>query len=592
MESTKNINYKELSAQYSKGYYPSPSSWSDQVLYFLLVDRFSTGKEKAGELFQLADNGNAVQTAQAAAVWQEAGNKFCGGTIKGIASKLDYLANLGITALWVSPIFKQVSQLETYHGYGIQNFLELDPRFGSKQDLLDLVKKAHAKGIYIVLDIILNHSGNVWDYNTNGAPNYFNGQTYPTKGFFDKNRNAPATIASTEDGIWPREFQDLQTIFTRKGQINSWDNYPEYVEGDFCDLKDIDLGSDALDYYTPSNGMLALCEAYKYWIAFADIDGYRIDTVKHMGRAATRFFCREIKEFAQSINKQNFYLIGEVTGGRANAFDTVEVTGLNAALGIDDVQDKLEYLAKGFRNPEDYFNLFGNSKELNKDSHAWFNDKVVTMIDDHDQVRKGNSKARFCATDSALVYCALALNVSTLGIPCIYYGTEQYFDGQGGSDRYIRECMFGGDFGAFRSKGKHFFNQDHQLFTDIAKLLEFRKNCIEMKRGRQYLRPISGNGQDFGMPRVLGGKMTSVVAWSRIFNNSEIVCAINNNTTESLSVWVLVDSRLNNAGDSYTCRFTNNAAQMAFQQTTVVNHPMGKIINITVPPAGFAVWGK
>ena len=107
--------------------------------------------------------------------------------------------------------------------------------------------------------------------------------------------------------------------------------------------------------------MRALCEVYKFWIAFADIDGFRVDTVKHMDLGATRFFTSVIHEFTQAIGKENFYLIGEITGGRGRAFETVEQTGLNAALGIDDIPDKLEYLVKGFRNPSDYFDLFRNS---------------------------------------------------------------------------------------------------------------------------------------------------------------------------------------------------------------------------------------
>ena len=115
-----------------------------------------------------------------------------------------------------------------------------------------------------------------------------------------------------------------------------------------------------------------------------------------MDPGATRFFASSIHEFCQSIGKENFYLIGEITGGRKNAFNSLEVTGLNAALGIDDIPDKLEYMVKGYRNPVDYFNLFRNSLLINKDSHVWFRDKVVTMFDDHDQVRKVQNKARFC----------------------------------------------------------------------------------------------------------------------------------------------------------------------------------------------------
>jgi len=99
---------------------------------------------------------------------------------------------------------------------------------------------------------------------------------------------------------------------------------------------------------------------------------------------ATRIFASSIHEFTQSLGKENFILIGDITGGRKNAFDTLAVTGLNATLGIDDIPDKLEYMAKGYRNPLEYFSLFRNSLLINKDSHTWFNDKVVTIFDDHD----------------------------------------------------------------------------------------------------------------------------------------------------------------------------------------------------------------
>ena len=69
-----------------------------------------------------------------------------------------------MTAIWISPIFKQVSFQETYHGYGIQNFLDVDPHFGTRQDLKELINTAHQHGIYVILDIILNHSGNVFSY--------------------------------------------------------------------------------------------------------------------------------------------------------------------------------------------------------------------------------------------------------------------------------------------------------------------------------------------------------------------------------------------------------------------------------------------
>ncbi len=225
-----------------------------------------------------------------------------------------------------------------------------------------------------------------------------------------------------------------------------------------------------------------------------------------MDPGAARFFASVIHEFTQRIGKENFYLIGEITGGRDRAFTTLEITGLNAALGIDDIPDRLEYLVKGYRNPDDYFSLFRNSELVHKQSHIWFRNKVVTLFDDHDQVRKGNHKARFCAGSPdwcKLLINVLALNTTTLGIPCIYYGTEQGFDGEGDSDRYIREAMFGGEFGAFRARQRHFFNENQPVYQELAKILAVRKEKIALRRGRQYLREISGDGQNFGLPAII-----------------------------------------------------------------------------------------
>ncbi len=111
--------------------------------------------------------------------------------------------------------------------------------------------------------------------------------------------------------------------------------------------------------------------------------------------------------------------------GRKNGFDILAVTGLNAALGIDDIPDKLEYSVKGYRNPVEYFSLLRNSLLIKKYSHTWIKDKVVTMLDDHLQVRKGENKAIFCVDHNTaeVIFNALALNAMTLGIPCIYYGS-------------------------------------------------------------------------------------------------------------------------------------------------------------------------
>ena len=311
-----------------------------------------------------------------------------------------------------------------------------------------------------------------------------------------------------------------------------------------------------------------------------------------MDIGATRYFVSVIREFTQTIGKENFFLLGEITGGRQKAYETLELTGLSAALGINDIPDQLEYLVKGYRHPNDYFSLFRNSELVHKDSHIWFRDKVVTTFDDHDQVRKGDRKARFCAYNSGekVILNVLALNALTLGIPCIYYGSEQCFDGEGGNDRYIREAMFGGEFGAFRTRDVHFFDENNTVYQELAKILNIRRQNIVLRRGRQYLREISApnDGVRFSLPEMVGGEIRYVVPWSRIFSTKEMLLAINTDYDHPRTAWVTIDNELHEAGDELKCIYSTDASQIG--QAVTVEARNGKAVSITVPAAGFVIF--
>ena len=613
-----------------KSFHPSPLAWEDEVLYFLMLDRFSDGKEKGyldndaqlvttgrTPAFTPDDRGNATASEQDRQQWIEAGGRFVGGTLNGLESKIGYLSRLGITAIWISPLFRQVAFEETYHGYGIQNFLDVDPRFGTREDLVSLVQTAHKFGIRVILDIILNHSGNVFRYaredmrcawhDHEGRPHPFacwqaDGHRYRVQGWNDAEGNpsvpfGPAVADSgfPDEAIWPKEFQTPEA-FTRKGQIKNWDYDPEFREGDFFSLKDLHLGGGSVEHYRPSETLMFLCEVYKFWIALADLDGFRVDTVKHMDDGASRLFTSVIHEFAESLGKENFYLIAEITGGRENAVRTLEQIGMNAALGINEIPDKLEYMIKGYRNPEEYFNLFRNSLLVQKNSHVWFHNRVVTSFDDHDQVRKGNNKARFSHGPAGqqhnhkLTLNVLAVNVCTMGIPCIYYGSEQCFDGHGNNDRFIREAMFGGDFGPFESRNRHCFNEESWVYQEFAKIMALRKANLTIRRGRQYLRKISGNGIDFGVPRMIGGQIRSVVAWSRLHNKKEVLLAFNTDSENARTAWVAVEDGLHVAGEHMTCLYSTDPDQI--NKTLEVDPRQGAAVFLTVPAAGFVVYEK
>ena len=230
IKSLKDIGMATLS---EKKFKSSPIAWEDQVLYFLMLDRFSDNNEASfaengtTPLFTTTDNGNAITTEEEANDWSTAGIDWAGGNLKGLMNKIEYLNDLGITTIWISPIFKQVSFENSYHGYGIQNYLEVDPHFGTSDDLKELVTKAHSEGIYVILDIILNHSGNVFSYKENDSGLRWNGSKYPVEGFNDSSGHPSFAFnsgipAQDDDVIWPIEFQDPDS-FTQKGEISNWD---------------------------------------------------------------------------------------------------------------------------------------------------------------------------------------------------------------------------------------------------------------------------------------------------------------------------------------------------------------------------------
>jgi len=639
-QSLAQIDWSDLTQQHT--YHPSPAAWEDHVLYFLLVDRFSDGREAGGHrtnagkrisaravrstpLFNAKnDAGNADRDA-----WLEAGRSWCGGTLAGAKQKLGYLRRLGVGALWLSPIFKQVTGSGDYHGYGVQNFLDVDPHFGTREDLRAFVEAAHAENIYVILDILLNHAGDVFAYQ-GGARGYDDGRLFSVRGYRTQKSDdgslpfgalEPERGAWPDGAVWPRELQP-ETTWTRKGEIRDWDAFPQFAEGDFLSLKDIDHGSALedpsaswdqlrrIESFRPSATLFHLIQIYKYWIAYADVDGFRIDTVKHMEPGAVRIFANAIHEFAQSLGKERFYLIGEVTGGRASAVSTVRTTGIDAALGIDEIPDKLEYLAKGKRSPGDprtseqegYFDLFRNSLFEGESSHQWFIKHVVTSLDDHDQVG-AQRKFRFCGRDDGLqvLPIALALNLFTAGIPCLYYGTEQGFDGadprEGDdtsySDVFLRECMFGGPFGSHQSRDRHFFDESHPVYSFVARACELRsaRTSVPLRRGRQYLREVSASGEpdDFHYPQALGGNLLWAVAWSRIFADQEMLCAVHTDRVQPLTVWITVDHALHPPGSILECLFASNPTDVG--KKAVVEARNGSAIRITLPPAGCAVYG-
>ncbi|MGF1461145.1 MAG: alpha-amylase family glycosyl hydrolase [Leptolyngbyaceae cyanobacterium] len=556
-----------LNVQPRGAVHPSPTNWRDHFFYQLLPDRFSDGQESTRPRFDFTQPQQYQATDHGR--WMAAGNRFVGGTLRGVASKLDYLQNLGVTTLWLNPPWRQRADLDTYHGYGIQNFLDIDPRFGTRQDLRDLVDAAHERGLYVVLDVIYNHSGNNWFYRgewgdlaAQAEMPYRFSPPYAAHGYRSAQGESIAQPQTIEDGVWPEEFQNFDW-YTRCGSISHWeaaaweDNMSpltEFRRGDFFDLKDFNLQN--------GNVIKALARVYQYWIAVSDCDGFRVDAVKHVSPEESRQFCFEIKEYAQAIGKDNFLLMGEITDeGMLGGYLEVFGRNLDAALDIVNANNQLTAFAKGLAHPNAYFDLFNDA--TNQGSYRQVGLYHVSVLDDHDMSSRAY-KARFAArSDLPSLYQQVAhvvgIQLTMPGIPSIYYGTEQALDGNQSYhdygcepahayiDRYIRESMFGGDFGAFGTQGCHFFDPDHPTYQRIAVIarLRSRPDAVgkTLRRGHHYLRETAFAGSPFAIHGP--GELT---AWSSILFDTEVLIAYNPHGSEARGADVTVDSGFHTPG--------------------------------------------
>jgi glycosidase len=606
----------------------SPGDWRDQILYFLLPDRFSNAAP--GPLYDRRSPGQFATADKAA--WMNAGRTWQGGTIQGITASLDYLRGLGVTALWIGPVWKQRADLATYHGYGIQDFLDVDPRFGTRQDLRDLVDAAHTANMYVILDIIYNHTGNNFFYALNGGQVESTGYRYSPPYDVTRWRSSAGTpiaaIGGRDDGVWPVEFQNLDW-YTRAGSIGHWDAAPwenpldprnEFRRGDFFDLKDLGVQESAPSVRDPRADQVlsALIKVYQYWIALTDCDGFRVDTVKHVSFEASRNFCGAIHEYTESIGKENFLVLGEVAGGAGMTRNYLDIFGrnLDAALDLGEPMETLTNLAKGFQPPSDFFAEFGGHDELG--THREIGRYHVSMIDDHDMIHR-KPKRRFAggaqqanAHGAEQAALAVGIQLTTLGIPCIYYGTEQAFDGgehyhdgaleplEGGTvpyaDRYVREAMFGATFGAFGTSGCSFFDQDHPAYLRIGALCRVVKQETQvgraLRRGRQYARPTKVFGPGYTLPGA-----GELVAWSRIVFQQEVLVAANTHGAESRGAWVTISGELPRARQELRVLYRSD-----WSDAELKNPPVDQVIPITrdgddgrsvvridLPPAGMII---
>jgi glycosidase len=580
--------------------YPSPEDWRDCWIYFLLIDRFK--------------NSAAAPNFD----WNRKYGFRQGGTFNGVQAQLPYLEQLGVKAIWLSPVLKNTRPeidgfAYAYSGYNTQDFFHLEGRFASdgteataEVELAALVNEAHARGMYVIQDIVLNHAGRVFDYIWQGSVQssftdgqllygppgneppieWMNGLGSPRA---DWQGDFPAG-AGADDAVWPVDLQ-RSVFFRRRGSKVSDTPGPPlgYVPGDFGVMRQLVVEYDASaagqeaqrEVYGVAPVLSILIRAYQYLMAKYDIDGYRIDTVKYVRADMIETFGNAMREFAQSAGKRNFFTFGEIYDSQGTIDEFVgRDNPADQGFGIDSALDfplffLLPAVIKGLGpnapGVETIAALFSNRKaaELGQiSSHGEAGQYFVSFIDNHDQNQRFNAPG----TPVEQVTMALAVLFGLQGIPCVYYGTEQGLQGTiDGLDacESVREAIWGRQPVAF--------DATNRFYRALQAIAAVRASETALRYGRLYFREVSGNGHDFGLSQGTGG----LIAFSRILSSREVLAVANTSGSTNFAGRILCDLDLNRAGTTYRIAYSNRGvsgtATTAIAAGTVYNAGSGKV---------------
>ncbi|NVN92836.1 MAG: alpha-amylase [Desulfuromonadales bacterium] len=569
----------ELLSANKGSYFPSPADWRDLWIYFLLVDRFNN--------------------PAAPPRFAEPCGTYQGGTFAGIKDRLKYMKDLGVGAIWISPVLMNPQWFKDYWGgYGIFDFLRIEPRFCSDpaaaandptvadREFRELVDSIHDEKMYVILDIVLNHMGDLFNYEgmRDSAPWNQNGE-YSVywrdgNGVPQGNWNDIGTIPTLprEAGVWPREFQH-NDYFRRRG---GYDENGDITKGDFDRLKEL-----VTEYLIPETSLYPvrniLIRAYQYLIAKFDLDGFRIDTLQYVETDFSRVFGNSIREFALSIGKKNFFTFGEVwqdddeakiaqfVGTDTNKDDCI--VGVDAAIDFP-MRKRLVRTCKAQDPPNILAQELDARREALKrvvSSHGDASRFYVTCLDNHDLNERIN-----CPGWSKQTRIALTCLMTMQGVPCVYYGTEQGLDGSGDKREYVRESLW---------RGPNAFSPSNQFYELIRDLSELRNQEPCLRYGRQYYRPCSGNGTDFGYSPYPGG----VISFSRILNDREILVVVNTSTVQTSRLHVVVDSNLNGDGREWVVLFSSEPMPDLPEKTAT--HGANRTVQVSLKPMEAQVLG-
>ncbi|MFD9331182.1 pullulanase-type alpha-1,6-glucosidase [Streptomyces sp. NPDC060065] len=553
-----------------------------EQFYFVLPDRFANGD---------TSNDEGGLTGSRLSTGYDPTDKgfYQGGDLKGLTKKLDYIKDLGTTAIWMAPIFKNQPVQGTgdnasagYHGYWITDFTQVDPHFGTNKDLETLISKAHSKGMKVFFDVITNHTADVVDYEeksygylSKGAFPYLtkDGEPFDDADYADGSQDFPEVDADS----FPRT--PTVTAAKQDAKVPSWlnDTTMYHNRGDSTFAGESSEGGDFSgldDLWTERPEVVSGMEKiYEKWVRDFDIDGFRIDTVKHVNMEFWTQWATALDAYAKKQGRDDFFMFGEVYSADTSITSPYVTEGrLDSTLDFPFQEAARQYASQG-GSAQKLASVFGDDYKYTTDKANAY--EQVTFLGNHDMGRIGYflNQDNPNATDAELLKkdkLANELMFLSRGNPVVYYGDEQGFTGAGG-DKDARQTMFASktadyldddELGTDRTHASDAYDTSAPLYKQISALAKLRKANPALADGVQTERYAADGA--------------GIYAFSRTDakTGTEYVVAVNN------------------AGEAKTATFSTGSADMRFRgiygtQDTVTSGADSKV-TVTVP-AGSSV---
>ena len=525
----------------------------DEVIYFLPPDRFENG-DRANDTGGIA--GDKLQHG-----FDPTDEGFYhGGDLAGLTARLDYIQGLGATAVWMAPVFKNKAvqgepgkEFSGAHGYWITDFTSVDPHFGTNADFAAFVEAAHARGMKVYMDIIANHTADVIRYRE--CPQ--NDCAYRSRADYPYSRQGGVDGPAINDGFDGSDFSKLTdpnyayTPYIPAGEetlkVPAWLNDPllYHNRGDstFAGESSLDGDFAGLDDLLTENPRVVqgMIDIYGAWIDQYGVDGFRIDTAKHVNPEFWQAFVPAMLERAKARGIPNFHIFGEVYDHDPGMLARFTHVDRYPAVLDFAFQTTATDVANGAKGTDALARLFmADALYVGGEQGAM---QLPTFLGNHDMGRIGGfiNKAHPEASDEELLArttLAHALMMFSRGVPVIYYGDEQGFAGEGGYGA-SRADMFQtqvADYARHRQIGgaRPPFDTTAPLYQRLSEMAALRAAHPALRHGRQIVRAAGDKPGLFAVSRVIEGEAGETLI---VYNSSTEPLSANVEVVAASTTW-------------------------------------------------------